>query len=1052
MSYYSINTSSTSFLTEGEPVIYAGKNGFVTPVGTIPILCSSIASNNSSIVLTLENLNLLTDDNFNLNVLEVPSYLGISNVFIKVPVTQYAESQFKEGSSGYFTRESNTSVEIESYNISSNTITVKNSPLSTGLFSDTILSPPFYIILNQTILANNFSANSLFVSGSYKTVSHVANVFGLSSYAVNLKVSPRNINNIRVYLDDIRTYNFNWSSSDPRVVSLPFIPSSTKLSILVDSYTTPAIESNDLISFSTFNNTFTVVNTTYQQSSATFNNELTSNCFYKIYLDRPIITDTLNYYLINISQDLEGTVGNLTSNSFTVDYGDDYINTYELANNGIYYLYQKNKVRYTTARPDEYGTIAGLSPQNYIVEATTINRYNRASATVKGLLQVENVMLGKIDDASITERIFIDTTGGASISATIEFSPILGRDVTSYELLYRVTSEGNSVVPEFTRVLLNQDEDSDTIRYTINNLNRGSSSGANTINIVITPLNGNFRGFPFYKSQTLLGKLNNPAGLSDFNVTQQGDSIIYTWQFAQTADGFILDLDTKEVEIREYPGAINLADKDSIDAAWGISLVVDRIPFPNTTYTTPITKYGTYTYFIRVRDTSNNESDNINASTINLNRVFSRIFKAYNEGSPATSFTVQDGVNFPNSNTYPELNFPSFSDSVYNGFVYADSTNVDNANGSSLGFSVDINNPQALSTTDEPYAEYTTQIRDMGKIIKGAIRIKPLISIATNTTYNDEYRLVQAGISDYHLSDDLSVNTHVLVDNAFGGIGHILGFNNSNAATVTYNAYARTLTSGGASGNVYAIRNPGQFVNDTANANMFAYIAGVISANSILLGEVFYANGKSTGSNSFANLSISGNAYELVDLAQFIDSTGSLTYLGPTRDIVQNVYIRYATDNVFYSAAANGVPGFPGHGNTNPNAFVGAESNASLGFKRYLSGELDFRYFQIKLEYYNKEPNISSLVLENLTYEVDVQEKTFTVVTQVTSNSGAYIDYSFKNYIESPKITATLYGSVGGYTVSVSNVSSIGCNVAVYQSNNGLAVSGHNVSVTAIGI
>lgn len=1052
MSYYTIFTSNTSFLANNEALVYAGKNGFTTPVGSIPIKCSSIASNNQFIVFTVDNLNLLNDDNFNLNVLDVPYSIGESNVFIKVPITQYADTNIQEGSSGYFTNLSNISLEVDSYNVQSNTITVRNSPLSIGLVSDTIISTPFFITLNQTIKANTFNANCLFISGSFKSIPHYANIVNATSYVLPLNAVPKNINNIRVYIDDQRTNNFVWDSNNPSSVTIPSISNSTQLTVLVDVYTVPAIESNDLISFSTFNNTYTVLGTSYEPAGLNYDSNLTSNSVYKVFLDKPISSDSLNYHIVNISQDLEGYAGNITSNSFTVDYSDEYPYSYALANSGVYYLYQKNKVRYTTAKVDEYGTVLGLSPQNYIVEATTINRYNRTSATVKGLLQIETIKLSKIGDITVNERVFIDTTGGASISATIEFAPILGRDITSYEILYRVTSQSSTTVPEFTRVILNHDSTVDVIRYTVNNLNRGPSAGSNSLEIVVTPLNGSFKGYPVNKTHSLLGKLNSPAGLSDFNVTQQGDSIIYTWQFAQTSDGYILDLDTKEVEIREYPGFINLADEDSINATWGISLVVDRIPFPNTTYTTPINKYGNYTYLIRVRDTSNNESNKINAALVGLDRTASRIYKAYNEGDPGVAFVSQDGILFPNSNTYPETKFPSFSDSNYNGFVYADSTNVDNANGSSIGFSVDSENPDALSSTNQNYAEYVTQIRDVGKIIKGSIRIKPVISVSTSVTYNDEYRLVQSGISDYHLSDNLAVNTTVLVDNAFGGLGSILGFNNANAATVTYNTYARTLTSGGPNGNVFAIRNPGQFANDTANANTFAYIAGVLSANAIQLGEVFYANGVSTGSNSFANLAISGNAYELVDLAQYNDTVGSLTYLGPTRDIIQNVYVRYATDNVFYSAAANGVPGFPGHGNTNPNAFAGAQNNSYLGFKRYLSGELDFRYFQIKLEYYNKEPNSSSVVIEDFTYEVDVQEKTFSTVKQVTSVSGSYIDYSFRNYIEAPNVTATLYNTGGGYTVAVSNVSSIGCNVAVYQSNNGVAVSGYNVSVTAIGI
>lgn len=1052
MAIYNIRTSNTSFLSNAEPVVYAGKNGFTTAIGSVPVLCSSYTSNSDSIVFSMLGLDTLVDDNFGMNLLEVPSAVGESNAFVKVPILQYAETSTQEGSAGYFSRQSNLSLEISSFNIASNTITVYNKSTDTGLVSDLLVTAPMYITLSQTIRANNFNANTLFITGSSKSINHTANVQNLTSYTFNLKQAPKFRGAIRVYLDDIRTDSFTWSASNPTVLTIPSFSATTQAVVILDQYSVPAIESNDLVSLSTFNNSFSIVDTSYQSTSNAYSNSMTELGLYKIVLDKPIPEDTLSYYLINISQDLEGTVTNITSNSFSIEYEDSYPYTYQLANTGVYYLYQKNKVRYTTAKLDEYGSISGISPQNYIVEATTINRYNRISSTVKGLLQVEGIKLSKVSSISITERIFIDTTGGASISATIEFPPILGRDVTAYELLYRIVSSEDSTVPEYTRVLINQDTTVASVRYTVNNLNRGNTSGSNSIDVIVTPLNGDFKGYSTSKVQPLLGKLTRPSGLSDFNVTQQGDTVIYTWQFAQTVDGYILDIDTKEVEIREYPGTVNLADQESINATWAISLVVDRIPFPNTTYTIPVSKYGNYTYLIRVRDTSNNESDKINAAVLSLGRTTSRVYKAYNEGSPATSFVTQDGVSFPNSNTYPEMNFPSFSDSLYNGFIYADSTNVDNANGSSIGFSVDVGNPAALSTTTQPYAEYTTQIRDMGRVIKGSIKIKPAISIDSAITYNDQYRTVQSGVADLHTTDNLSVNTTVLVDNAFGGIGTILGYNNANAAAVSYNVKARTLTSGGPTGNVYAIRNPGQFANDSTNANMFAYIAGIISANSIQLGEVFFANGRSTGGNSFSNITISGNSYELVDLAQFIDTAGSLTYLGPTRDIVQNLYVRYATDNVFYSAAANGVPSFPGHGNTNPNAFVGASENAALGFKRYVSGDIEFRYLQLKLQYTNKEPSVSSLVLENLTYEIDVQEKTFTTVTQVGSVNGVYVDYSFKNYIESPKVTASIYNGAGAYTVNISNVSSIGCNVTVYQSNTGLAVSGYNVSVAAIGI
>ena len=37
MTIYKINTSNTSFLTAGEELVYAGKNGFTTTLGAIPV-------------------------------------------------------------------------------------------------------------------------------------------------------------------------------------------------------------------------------------------------------------------------------------------------------------------------------------------------------------------------------------------------------------------------------------------------------------------------------------------------------------------------------------------------------------------------------------------------------------------------------------------------------------------------------------------------------------------------------------------------------------------------------------------------------------------------------------------------------------------------------------------------------------------------------------------------------------------------------------------------------------------------------------------------------
>jgi hypothetical protein len=146
------------------------------------------------------------------------------------------------------------------------------------------------------------------------------------------------------------------------------------------------------------------------------------------------------------------------------------------------------------------------------------------------------------------------------------------------------------------------------------------------------------------------------------------------------------------------------------------------------------------------------------------------------------------------------------------------------------------NDTDNLTSGSSSVAEYITQIRDMGKTVKGTVRSTAILSIDNpSIAYAAFYEtIINDGVSDESIYD------YVLVDSAFGGVGHVLGFNNVLAAPVSYNSYHKTLTSGGPLGNVYAIRNP---AGDFANANSYALIAGTINANAIALGEVYDAEG-----------------------------------------------------------------------------------------------------------------------------------------------------------------------------------------------------------------
>jgi hypothetical protein len=175
----------------------------------------------------------------------------------------------------------------------------------------------------------------------------------------------------------------------------------------------------------------------------------------------------------------------------------------------------------------------------------------------------------------------------------------------------------------------------------------------------------------------------------------------------------VLDLDTKEVEIRQYPGIVDLNSEESIRAAWGFSTVIGRVAFPNTTFSNPINSFDEYTYLLRVRDTSDIESNEIAASALTIDRPTTvRVFKTYNDFSPGTSFVTQDGVALPTANQHPELSFTSFSEGINGGLVLFDSSNTDNSNGSAVGFSA-FGNTSYLTTATNSFAEYITPIRDL---------------------------------------------------------------------------------------------------------------------------------------------------------------------------------------------------------------------------------------------------------------------------------------------------------------------------------------------------
>jgi hypothetical protein len=1043
MTKVTINTISSNGLSNNATAVYAGKSGFNTRFGVIPLTASTYTSSTPYITFNVDNLHLIFDEFFSNS-----SISSLSNVYIQAPTNQFPSSTFQFGSTGYTNFTSYATLEVRSVSLESNTITVYNKTENGRSIASSILSPPLRLLAFQPKIVDNVA----YVYGSDVSVRNKFTVKGNTGvYPIEFKQTPKFRSDIKILVDNSEVTNFIWPvSGNNKLASISLSGEEDLVEYIVNTVTVPAIEANDIISlYST--NSYIVTNTSYQLDSTLTNTTLTNSSIYKVQLNKEFPASSLGGKLVNISPDAEGIVSNVTSNSLEFDFSNTYPYSYSLANNGLYYLYNKNAVTYTQGRLDQYGRLENVPVGNFIVNVHNVSRYNRVSPRVSSLVSVDSIRLPKVTGIDVREEIILDTTTGATINAIVTFDPILGVDVDTYEVIYKVDSSEVLNDTQYSKILVAHNSSVDKISVVINNLTRGRLPGSNTLNLLITPIKGNFRGLSVRYLHSLIGKTEKPNGVRNLNIAQKNQSLLYSWNLILTADGFLQDLDATEIEIREYPQVVDVSNRDSLQAAWGASITIDRIPAKNTSFISPVSKYGTYTYMLRVRDSSNNESDDIAGRVVNIVRPSSiRVFKAYNEGNPSSSFIVQDDLPFPNSNTHPEVKYPSVNDIITNGFVVEGaSSNTDNSNGSSIGFSA-TSNSSVITTGTSTVAEYVTQIRDIGAVINGTVRINPLITIRTpNSTFIGQKEILLSGVTDSHESEGLSESATILVDNAFGGIGHLLGFNNANAATVSYNAYHRTLTSGGAFGNVYAIFNAS---DSEANANSYALIAGVINANAIVLSNTYHANGNETFSNAFANVTIAGNSYYLVNLLQYGDPVGSVTFFGPESGVSQNIFIRYATDNVFYSAAANGVVGFPNHGNTNPFAFVGAATNSELGFSNFIAGDLEFRYFQIKLTIENKFPTTTEVDLEDFTYEVDVEEKSFRKIVPVTSTLGTTVDYTSTKFILAPSISVTLINSTGSYTTSVSDISNTSCKIIVRDSQNNTTVSTETVSVLAIGI
>ena len=275
------------------------------------------------------------------------------------------------------------------------------------------------------------------------------------------------------------------------------------------------------------------------------------------------------------------------------------------------------------------------------------------------------------------------------------------------------------------------------IRFTVNSINRGTTSDTNAIIFRVTPLNKEIRGVTATFTKSIIGKTAKPANVFNFTGGQQTDQITLLWSYERQPDGELLDLDLKEVVIRRAPGAVALTLENFIasDPLVTVSAGTARKSIP-------IDIFGEFTYLVRTRDTSGNFSENVTGVTLTTTRpARSTVVAAYNEDSPSVAFA---GITNTNAG---EVNYPSFADSNTGGLSFNasatggaaasfDSSRTDNANGTSSGFAAVSGSPTDLIALGD--GVYITQIRDFGATITGSIQVDIEGTQEIQVTFNDE--------------------------------------------------------------------------------------------------------------------------------------------------------------------------------------------------------------------------------------------------------------------------------------------------------------------------
>jgi len=1066
-----MNLDGIADVTEGETCIIYGKNGYSFEFATTRLLVEGYSrideapdKANGNISLSVSGFGGLIDKNFgsDIHVLDVNNTFDFGglkgNDRISLPINQKVQGGSGDaagllGFIGSDTRLARYSANVVAFDKSAHTIKIDNDHSGSSQLISLLPDPPFFINVPQVVDHRFFANNTLYVTGNYlevvrTNVATTTNLFETHTFKQPLGISVRHSGFVDVFLNNEATSNFtlekgldNLANSQVSISlsSLPTLDANIDIRVTANVYTPPTIERGDNVTWNV-GNTYGISDTTFDLGAPSYNAYLTANGIFRVTLDDNIKANVSQAYAINVTPNPIGTVGNLNvgAKTFTFDYDHlRFPGLLNLANNAVYRL----NVPLDRFTPLEFdgGTnaryINRAEPGVHAVRARNVNKFGRRSEFVQKEVVVRNIPIKAVSNLNITEEIYKDSTIGIAVRVIIIFDHIEGQEVTDYEISYKITGTATGDLTSFNTVKVSAaGVDSDgKIRFKIDNIEKGLNTNPNAVTTRVTPLNKNIRGSTVAKTQEIIGKLAPPLNVLNFAAGQAGDTLLFVWKYQiDPVTGDNIDLDLMEVQIRRVAGQV-ATDQVTLLDLWARSDEVAIVDARTNRVVVDIDQFGQYTYLARTKDTSGIFSETIVASTFtSIAQGFTNIYRAYNEDSPGTSFIT--GITNANDG---ETNFPSFADSNTGGLAFAkadsafDSSVVDNSNGTSSGWSVISGSPTDLRALSD--AVYQTQIRDLGNTITGSISATVVGDQSLKSTWLD--------YTDQIGGDQVteaSSGAGILKDIDFSGtlgIGEILGSSNTGAATVTYGVENKTLVSGvqgSFPSNVFGIVTLGNFDGDDSNANVFSLIAGVSSDDEIVLGESWYANGRSTGSNGFSNLTVAGTSYKLVNLKQWLDLSESSTFYGTVGIVTSNLLFRYSTDTPFYA-----------NGNVNVSAFTTVAN--SDGFSNFVTGARTFRYFQFKYEVTNTDPAQAELLLDQFRYQVALDEKTFTEIVTIDTQV-VNIDYSQMEYTQIPKITS-LSVSASSNQIALPQAVILdrglqGANVSVYFAN---GASAHDI-------